>query len=82
VQYFGLVWWSERRVLVKRLRLQQFRLGAPLAAVVFMGVTLAYGALAEITSDESRALWSLVQTVALMHFFYDGFVWSVRKRQI
>ncbi|TKD03199.1 hypothetical protein [Polyangium fumosum] len=82
VQYFGLVWWSERRVLVQRLRLQQFRHGAPLAAAVFACVTLAYGAVAEITSDGSRALWSLVQTVALMHFFYDGFVWSVRKRQI
>lgn len=82
VQYFGLVWWSERRVLVRRLRLQQFRFGAPIAAAVFVSVTLAYGALAEIESDGSRALWSLVQTVALMHFFYDGFVWSVRKRQI
>lgn len=82
VQYFGLVWWSERRVLLQRLRLQQFRFGAPIAAAVFACVTLGYGALAEIEADESRALWSLVQTVALMHFFYDGFVWSVRKRQI
>ncbi|MRG97907.1 hypothetical protein [Polyangium spumosum] len=82
VQYFGLVWWSERRVLVERLGLRRSRAGAPIAAAVFVSVTLAYGALAEITSDESRAMWSLVQTVALMHFFYDGFVWSVRKRQI
>ncbi len=82
VQYFGLVWWSERRVLAARLRLDKARLGLPIAAAVFAAVTLAYGALAEIASDGSRVLWSLVQTVALMHFFYDGFVWSVRKRQI
>ncbi len=75
VQYFGLVWWSEERVLTRRL-------SKPTAALLFVGFTLAYGTVAEIVSDHSRILWSVAQTVALMHFFYDGFIWSVRKKQI
>lgn len=81
-QYFGLVWWSEQRVLVKRLRLERVRFAKPIAAFVFITVTLGYGAMAEIIADDYRALWSVAQTVALMHFFYDGFIWSVRKKQI
>jgi hypothetical protein len=75
VQYFGLVWWSEERMLTRRL-------SKPTAALLFVGLTLAYGTVAEILSDDSRILWSIAQTVALMHFFYDGFIWSVRKKQI
>lgn len=81
-QYFGLVWWFEQRVLVKRLRLDGLRRAKPLAAAIFVTITLAYGAFAEVIADDNRLLWSIVQTVALMHFFYDGFIWSVRKKQV
>lgn len=81
-QYFGLVFWSEKKVLVTRLRLSQHNFGFLLAALILVAVTFAYGALAEIVADDHRLLWSVVQTVALMHFFYDGFIWSVRKKQV
>lgn len=81
-QYLGLVWWSEQRVLVKRLGLERARSAKPIAAFVFVIVTLGYGAIAEIVSDNYRALWCIAQIMALMHFFYDGFIWSVRKKQI
>jgi len=82
VQYFGLIWWSERRTLARRIGLSTSRKGLVVAGAALVIVTLSYGALAEIAADASRPLWSLVQVVALMHFFYDGFVWSVRKGQI
>lgn len=81
-QYFGLVWWSERRVLTQRFRLDGMRLARPIAAFLFVSLTLAYGAFAEIIADDHRFAWSVVQTVALMHFFYDGFIWSVRRKQV
>jgi hypothetical protein len=81
-QYFGIVWWSERHVLVRRLRLDGARLAKPIAACIFVTLTMAYGAFAEIIADDNRFSWSVVQTVALMHFFYDGFIWSVRRKQI
>jgi hypothetical protein len=82
VQYLALVWWSEGRSLQRRMRLDRARLGKPIALVVFLVAVGAYGIGAELLADEERALWSLAQVVALMHFFYDGFIWSVRKRQI
>ena len=81
-QYFGLVWYFERRVLMQRFRLGGLRFGAPVAASIFLVFTFSYGAIAEIFANEDRFLWSIVQTVALMHFFYDGFIWSVRKKQV
>lgn len=81
-QYFGLVWWFERRVLARRLRLDGFGFAAPLTAMILVIFTFGYGAMAEIFANEDRFLWSIVQTVALMHFFYDGFIWSVRKKQV
>lgn len=82
VQYLALVWWSEGRALRRRLRLDQTRLGGAAALLVFLGATLAYGLCADVVTEEKRALWSVTQVVAVMHFFYDGFIWSVRKRQV
>jgi len=82
VQYLALVMWSEGASLQRRLRLDRARLGQPMAIALFLGCALAYGAWTELVRDDDRARWSLVQVVALMHFFYDGFIWSVRKEQI
>jgi hypothetical protein len=32
--------------------------------------------------SDRTALWALTMVVSLMHFWYDAFVWSVRKSQI
>ena len=82
VQYLALVWWSERGRLRRRLRLDQARLGGLATLAVFLVITTAYGLGAEVVTEEQRALWCLVQVVSLMHFFYDGFIWSVRQRHI
>jgi hypothetical protein len=82
VQYLALVWWSENASLRRGLRLDRARLGKPIALALFLGLTLAYGGWTESVRDDDRLRWSLVQVVSLMHFFYDGFIWSVRRKQI
>lgn len=82
VQYLGLVWWSEGERLRRRLRLGGLRAGAPITVAVFLGALLFYGYSAEMAPSDERALWSVAQTVALMHFWYDGFIWSVRQKQV
>ncbi|AUX21213.1 hypothetical protein SOCEGT47_016920 [Sorangium cellulosum] len=82
VQYLALVWWSEGGRLRRRLRLDRPRAGRLVAVAAFLGGVLAYGLWAELAPAESRALWSLTQTVALMHFWYDGFIWSVTRKQV
>ena len=82
VQYLALVGWSESASLRRRLRLDGARLGKPLVIAALLTGALAYGAWTELVRDDDRVRWSVVQVVALMHFFYDGFIWSVRKQQI
>lgn len=78
VQYLGLVWALERGTL-------QRRLGAaprPLVLLVFLLAVLGYGLAAELCTMRQETLWSLTLVVSLLHFWYDGFVWSVRERQV
>ncbi|RYE92264.1 MAG: hypothetical protein EOO75_07100 [Myxococcales bacterium] len=82
VQYLALVWWSERGRLRQRLRLDRARFGGPATLALFLGLAALYGLGAEVVTDDQRALWCLTQVVALMHFFYDGFIWSVRQRHV
>lgn len=82
VQYLGLVWWSERRHIQRRLRLERLRGGALLTGVVFLGSVLAYGVWAEAVELDIEWMWCLTQVVAIMHFWYDGFIWSVARKQV
>lgn len=47
---------------------------------IFMGVAVAYGMAVEAWADgRSMMFWCLTIVVSLMHFWYDGFIWSVRR---
>ena len=94
VQYLALVWWRQRRVLVRAdapTSAPTSANGQPASAqppsrrlawlrglFVFATIVFGYGLAAEVVTDEQRLLWCVTQTVALMHFYYDGFIWSVR----
>lgn len=82
VQYLGLVWWSEGRRLQRKLHMDRSPPRRATFALAFFGGVLAYGLWAEIVPNDDRMRWALVQTVALMHFYYDGFIWSVQKKHI
>jgi hypothetical protein len=43
---------------------------------------LAYGFLAELVDSRRQALWAVTIVISLMHFWYDGFVWSVRRQEV
>ena len=73
VQYLALVWAMERKRLARAGRL---------AAPLFFGSVLLYGGLVQLLDPGLHVLWSATIVVSLMHFWYDAFVWSVRRRQI
>ena len=83
-QYFAIVWWVEGGNLKKILRLEgRPYLGTALVLALFLGLPLAYGALVTVVHlDTNNALFCLAMVVTLMHFWYDGFVWSVRKAHV
>ena len=83
LQYFGIVWAFEKQNMMKLFHLEALPFGKPLAAVLFVGLVGAYGFWVEGALDASiEALWAVTLIVSIMHFWYDGFVWSVRKKQV
>jgi hypothetical protein len=67
VQYLALVWVTE---------------GKRAGLVPFVGGCFAYGLGVQALDADLTALWAITIVVSLMHFWYDAFVWSVRKQQI
>ena len=81
-QYFALVWWSEKKNLVRKVHVENKAWGKALLLALFLLIAFGYGLWAETLDSDSPALFNLVIVVAIMHFWYDGFIWSVRKKQI
>jgi hypothetical protein len=81
-QYFAIVWWTEQKTMLNLLHLGKFQWGKPIALVLMLVLAFAYGFWAEISDDENRVAFSIIMVVSIMHFWYDGFVWSVRKKQV
>lgn len=81
IQYFGIVWWAENRNIRRIFGVSRFRLGQPIALAAYVA-SLSLLALACETGTRSNLHWALAAglVVTLMHFWYDGFIWSVRRK--
>ncbi|MGB8331868.1 MAG: hypothetical protein WCE62_17205 [Polyangiales bacterium] len=82
VQYFGLVWATEKSNIVRICRLDGRRFAIPIALGVLVGTGIVYGYFVEAVNPDVNQLWSLVLVMSIMHFWYDGFIWSVQKKQV
>jgi tetratricopeptide (TPR) repeat protein len=89
VQYLSLVWiYNRKRVESDRsidgfMRFVFRRSGALVG--VYIGLIFAYGALGYYKSSigidvVKRILTGVVTASALLHFYYDGFIWKVREK--
>ncbi len=85
-QYFAIVYWTERENIAKTFKFHHFpasvsktlALGIVLITGLGFGVWTAYGIAPQ---NGNRLAVCLLATVATMHFWYDGFIWSVQKRE-
>lgn len=85
MQYFALVAWSERKVIADRLRVDRMKLSLSASFAILVVVGFAYGfwdVAYNSTPSRTQMTFAISITVSLMHFWYDGFIWSVRKQQI
>jgi len=82
VQYLALVWSTQSGVYRERLRPALGAAAAPFALIVYLATTFGYGAFVELIDPERQALWAITMVVSIMHFWYDGFVWSVRRGDV
>ena len=78
VQYLALVWAKEQKTIATRLRLAR----RWAIAAAFFGPVVLYGIGAELLDPDVTWLWAATMVVSLMHFWYDGFIWSVRANQV
>lgn len=90
VQYLAIVWIYNRARVERDSSIRGFmrfvfrRSGALIG--VYVGLVMAYGALgftqSAITAESIRhGLIGIVTASALLHFYYDGFIWKVREPQ-
>ena len=82
VQYLALVWAKEGRRLGRSLGLTRIRGGMWLAWAGFLMLTFGYGMWSHWLDAGIRTLWAITLVVSLGHFWYDGFIWSVRAKQV
>lgn len=79
IQYFGIVWATERTNMRKLFRLETVAWGKPAMWVLFVSLALGYGLAVEAFAGSVQVWWAITIAVSLLHFWYDGFIWSVRK---
>ena len=88
VQYLSLVWIYNRNRVEKDSSIGGFmrfvfrRSGSLIG--LYLGLIFAYGSLAYFNSQLQietikRVLTGVVSASALLHFYYDGFIWKVRE---
>jgi hypothetical protein len=78
LQYFALVWLKEGKRMMQTPQISSAR-----ALFTFCTACGMFG-MAYLFARSSNITWLLAPFIAcsLLHFWYDGFVWSVRKRQV
>ena len=89
IQYFALVWWSERKPLAKRLRLDGNPRGMGIVLVLMLLPAMLFGIVSmSVPRDAAQGLtiaYTLLcvnKVLETMHYWWDGFIWSVRKKEV
>lgn len=84
LQYFAIVWSVEEGNIARLFRLDRLGSAGPPLAFVCMAVVLFAAGAAYFWGVQSSFRWAVAGglVVSLMHFWYDGFVWSVRREEI
>jgi hypothetical protein len=81
-QYFGIVWCMEKKQIMKRFRLQNRRGGMWISLFLLVAITFAYGFAVQAIPSSVIAFYSFSLVVSIMHFWYDGFIWSVSRKEV
>jgi Flp pilus assembly protein TadD len=90
VQYLSIVWIYNRTRVERDESIRGFmrfvfrRSGALIG--VYVGLVMAYGSISFLQSSAAvdwikHGLLGVVTASALLHFYYDGFIWKVRETQ-
>jgi hypothetical protein len=82
LQYFAIVWWSEKKSMISLFGLARIPFRAAAALLILIVPAFSYGLWVVVKPGQSIGIVAVAAVVSIMHFWYDGFVWSVRKHQV
>jgi hypothetical protein len=82
LQYFAIVWWSEKKNVISLFGLGRVPFRVAAALLILTVPAFSYGVLAVVKPGFRPGIVAVAAVVSIMHFWYDGFVWSVRKQQV
>jgi len=82
VQYFAIVWHFEKKTICNTFQTKRLGLGRKTGFVLFLLTSFGYGLWTQDIVDTIGLAFAVSITISLMHFWYDGFIWSVRKKQV
>jgi hypothetical protein len=83
LQYFAIVWAQERKNMRSSFGLTKVQGGQWLTFTLYVACIVAAGvAYLHYGTSAFRAGAVFFTVVSLMHFWYDSFVWSVRKAEV
>ncbi|MGI0116196.1 hypothetical protein [Zooshikella sp. RANM57] len=82
VQYFAIVWHNEKGNMSKLFGVSNIPFSKMITLLIYLLLAFSYGIWAEFTMAENDYIYALLLLVSILHFWYDGFIWSVRKKHI
>jgi hypothetical protein len=88
LQYFAIVWWTEKGNMKRVFRVADVPGGSALALLAFLSVIFLIGFGMKYSSNSytqgGTLKWAAAAALvcSLMHFWYDGFIWSVRRKEV
>ena len=82
LQYFAIVWWSEKKNVISLFGLGRVPFRVAAALVILIVPAFSYGVWAVVRPGQRPGIIAVAAVVSIMHFWYDGFIWSVRKHQV
>jgi len=86
LQYFFLVWHVEKKNIRELCNMESEQVTGGLGPFVYVALCFLYGCFVEHEMWNARGVHShglsLIVVVTLMHYWYDGFIWSVKKGDV
>ena len=79
-QYFAMIYWSEKPVMMKQFHLTNFSAILLIVSIIVFFVIVT--AVLEIITGGYHLLAVFFCTINTCHFWFDGFIWSVKKKHI
>jgi hypothetical protein len=84
IQYYALVYLMEKKNLAQIFKIDKKNWKNVAILGILIITSLSYGVLTEANQKIPPGIYllSFYTTVSIMHFWYDGFIWSVRKKHV